>query len=66
MTYDFNDLPPKPVPPDSPDDSECCHSGCDPCVYDLHAMAMERYRTELKAWEEKIALLMRDDNINMP
>jgi len=66
MTHDFPEFPPKPVPPEAPDDSECCRSGCTPCVFDLHAEAMERYRAELKAWEEKIAALMHDDNVNMP
>jgi hypothetical protein len=66
MTQEFPDLPPKPLPPEPPDDADCCRSGCEPCVFDLHAQAMERYREELKAWEEKIARLMHDDNVNLP
>lgn len=66
MTHDFADLPPKPLPPEPPDDGDCCRSGCEPCVFDLHALAIERYRAELKAWEEKIAHLMHDDNVNLP
>ncbi|HJV73927.1 MAG TPA: oxidoreductase-like domain-containing protein [Noviherbaspirillum sp.] len=46
-----NDSP--PVPPVPPGDDECCRSGCDPCIFDLHALAMERYRAELQAWEER-------------
>lgn len=46
---------PKPVPPDQPDDEDCCRSGCDPCVFDRYAEALERYRTELSAWEQRHA-----------
>jgi hypothetical protein len=41
------------VPPVSPGDDECCRNGCDPCVWDLYAGEMERYREALKAWEER-------------
>ncbi|MET1082476.1 MAG: oxidoreductase-like domain-containing protein [Burkholderiales bacterium] len=44
-----------PVPPTRPDLDECCHSGCNPCVFDLYAEAVERYRIELQAWEEREA-----------
>ncbi|MFO1206915.1 MAG: oxidoreductase-like domain-containing protein [Burkholderiales bacterium] len=44
---------PPPVPPTRPDTDECCHSGCDPCIFDLYEKAMERYHTELRAWEER-------------
>ena len=46
---------PKPVPPVPPDDEDCCRSGCDPCIFDIHAEAMERYRAELQAWEQRQA-----------
>jgi hypothetical protein len=43
------DLP--PTPPKRPGNDECCHSGCDPCVFELYEDALERYRVELSAWE---------------
>ncbi|WP_454725938.1 MULTISPECIES: oxidoreductase-like domain-containing protein [Cupriavidus] len=44
-------LPPRPEPPVTPDINECCGNGCEPCIFDLHAEAMARYRAELKAWQ---------------
>ena len=40
-------LPPRPQPPDP---SECCNSGCDPCVFTLYEDALDR-------WEERVARL---------
>lgn len=42
-----------PVPPIRPGNDECCNSGCNPCILDLHEEAVERYRAELRAWEER-------------
>jgi hypothetical protein len=39
--------PPAPVPPVRPGADECCHSGCNPCVFDLYEEEMERYRIAL-------------------
>jgi hypothetical protein len=44
---------PRPVPPTRPDADDCCRSGCDPCVFDLYAEALERYRADLHAWEAR-------------
>jgi hypothetical protein len=44
---------PRPVPPLRPAADDCCRSGCDPCVFDLYAEALERYRAALKAWEAR-------------
>jgi hypothetical protein len=47
------DLPP-PEPP-RPEDYECCGNGCEPCIFDLHAQAQQRWRQEMKAWRERQA-----------
>ena len=44
---------PAPQPPVRPDIDDCCRSGCIPCVFDLYEEAMERYRSELKAWKDR-------------
>ena len=47
------DLDPMPVPPALPDLDECCGGGCEPCIFDLHEAAMERYREAVRAWRER-------------
>ena len=47
------DSDPMPLPPREPELDECCGSGCSPCIFDLHDMAMERYREALRAWRER-------------
>ncbi|HRO60384.1 MAG TPA: oxidoreductase-like domain-containing protein [Burkholderiaceae bacterium] len=42
-----------PLPPEEPDLDACCGSGCNPCIFDLHDMAMERYREALRAWRKR-------------
>jgi len=49
------DPDPPPVAPTSPDDDACCGNGCDPCVWDLYAMARDRYLTALREWEARQA-----------
>ncbi len=44
---------PPPVAPTPPDFDECCGSGCNPCIFDLHDQALERYRAELLAWTSR-------------
>ncbi len=41
---------PMPVPPAQPDFELCCGNGCDPCIFDLHDLAMDAYRQALRAW----------------
>jgi hypothetical protein len=50
---------PRPDPPERPDNDACCHSGCDPCIFDLYDAAMERWRAELAAWERRTAAARR-------
>jgi Oxidoreductase-like protein, N-terminal len=47
------DPDPKPEPPVQPDLEDCCGNGCNPCIFDLHDMAMDRYRQALRAWRER-------------
>ncbi|SIT47028.1 conserved hypothetical protein [Paraburkholderia piptadeniae] len=46
---------PCPTPPTRPDPDECCHSGCDTCIFDLYEDELTRYRTALAAWEARHA-----------
>lgn len=41
---------PRPEPPEKPLPSDCCDSGCDPCVHDSYADEMDEYREQLAAW----------------
>lgn len=43
----------RPVPPERPADSECCQSGCSPCVFDFYYEELDAYRAALKAWEAR-------------
>jgi hypothetical protein len=43
----------KPTPPREPAPEECCGKGCTPCVFDVYAEALERYKAELEAWNIK-------------
>jgi len=49
------DNDPPPVPPVRPGREDCCGSSCDPCIFDLYDDALDRYRCDLKAWEERQA-----------
>jgi len=44
---------PPPAPPVRPGREDCCQGSCDPCVFDLYEEAMERYRAELQAWQDR-------------
>ncbi|PYE27470.1 oxidoreductase family protein [Paraburkholderia silvatlantica] len=46
---------PRPEPPVCPDNDDCCHSGCDPCIFDLYDEEFGRYRAALAAWEAREA-----------
>ncbi|MCV2351240.1 oxidoreductase-like domain-containing protein [Paucibacter sp. Y2R2-4] len=47
------DFDPKPKPPHQPNLDACCGNGCDPCIFDLHDLAMDQYRQELRAWRAR-------------
>ena len=47
------DPDPMPQPPPQPDLEACCGNGCDPCIFDLHDLAMDRYRHALRAWRAR-------------
>jgi hypothetical protein len=42
-----------PLPPVRPSQDDCCKGSCDPCVFDLYEQAVERYRADLSAWQER-------------
>jgi hypothetical protein len=46
---------PRPEPPECPNSDDCCHSGCDPCIFDLYDEERDRYRTRLAEWEAREA-----------
>jgi hypothetical protein len=46
---------PMPQAPEPPDINACCGSGCDPCIFDAHDMAMDAYRQALRAWQARQA-----------
>jgi hypothetical protein len=43
------------VPPARPSPEDCCKGSCDACVFDLYNEALDRYRADLRAWEERQA-----------
>ncbi|MCX2865074.1 hypothetical protein OOZ63_24920 [Paucibacter sp. PLA-PC-4] len=47
------DLDPMPCPPVPPDLDACCGNGCEPCIFDLHDLAMDQYRQDLRAWRAR-------------
>jgi hypothetical protein len=53
MAGGVDDDDPRPLPPERPDNDECCHSGCNPCVFDLYQEELEQYRARLKEWEAR-------------
>ncbi|WP_260854692.1 oxidoreductase-like domain-containing protein [Paraburkholderia sp. BCC1884] len=38
-----------------PELEDCCHSGCNPCVFDRYDEALERYRIALAEWQTRHA-----------
>lgn len=44
----------KPEPPHKPAFEECCGTGCEPCVSDVYAGALERYHVALAARERQL------------
>ena len=47
------DADPPPEPPTPPEPDACCGKGCTLCVFDLHELAMDRYRHALQAWRAR-------------
>lgn len=42
---------PRPLEPERPLNTDCCGSGCNPCIFDLYQSALQDYRQALHAWE---------------
>ncbi|MFA5591304.1 MAG: oxidoreductase-like domain-containing protein [Lysobacteraceae bacterium] len=47
------DPDPRPLPPEPPLPSDCCDSGCCPCVHDIYSEDLQYYREQLAAWLER-------------
>jgi hypothetical protein len=41
--------PQLPPPPEPPLPGDCCGNGCSPCVWDLHAEALDEWRRRVEA-----------------
>ncbi|HST44281.1 MAG TPA: oxidoreductase-like domain-containing protein [Luteimonas sp.] len=50
MTRHAANATPRPQPPERPLPADCCDGGCDPCIFDLHAEALDDYARRLAAW----------------
>ena len=48
-----SDNDPRPLPPEAPLPSDCCDSGCDPCVHDSYSDELQYYREQLAKWLER-------------
>ncbi len=42
---------PEPEAPLPPDDSQCCGSGCDPCVWDTYRIEQEAFKRQHAEWQ---------------
>jgi len=42
-----------PMPPVQPELEACCGNGCEPCIFELHDLAMDAYRQALRAWRAR-------------
>ncbi|KAJ8921200.1 hypothetical protein NQ315_013672 [Exocentrus adspersus] len=36
-------------PPAKPDESDCCNSGCNPCILDVYEEQLKKYKREIKS-----------------
>lgn len=48
-----SDLDPMPLPPVQPDLDACCGNGCEPCIFDLYDLEMDKYRQAMRAWRAR-------------
>lgn len=47
------DPDPMPLPPVQPDLDACCGNGCEPCIFDLYDLEMDKYRQAMRAWRAR-------------
>jgi len=47
------DPDPLPQPPVQPDLDACCGNGCEPCIFDLYDLEMDKYRQAMRAWRAR-------------
>jgi hypothetical protein len=55
------DADPMPQPPVQPDLDACCGNGCEPCIFELYDLEMDRYRQALRAWRARHSEAPRAD-----
>lgn len=48
-----------PEPPEEPEDSDCCGTGCTPCVFDI-------YEEEMSKWRKECERIKSGENVNEP
>ena len=53
MSTSVPDPDPMPQPPFQPDLDACCDNGCDPCIFDLYDLELDKYRQALRAWRAR-------------
>jgi len=53
MSTDAPDPDPMPTPPVQPELEACCGNGCEPCIFELHDLAMDAYRQAMRAWRAR-------------
>ena len=45
-----------PEPPEEPLDTDCCGSGCTPCVFDIYNAEMVKWRKQCEKIEREVVL----------
>jgi hypothetical protein len=66
MNAEVVDPDPMPQPPPELDFEACCGNGCDPCIVDLHCLAMDDYRQALRAWKARHPHAAESDQPSSP
>ena len=52
---------PAPLPPDAPQEGECCESGCEDCVWTRYSAARRDYESAYAAWLDRVERRLADE-----